>query len=114
MSMPEPPIDRLAVTIAYANQARQLIDVLNEHRFPATIVDAQGGFLQEAMVTLVAGMPRHRVPLFMSLVRKTCPEQTRFMPIGIEYPSPADTHVVEVRSGGATVFVVPVDEFLQV
>jgi len=111
--MLESPIDRVAVTIAYEDQARVLLDLLAAQGFTVTVVDARGGFLQEAMVTLVTGMPRQRVPYYLALVRETCPERTRFISVGMEFPSPADAQIVEVRTGGATVFVVPVDEFLQ-
>jgi len=111
--MLEPKIDRMAITIAYRDQASQLLKSLNTHKFPVTIVHAEGGFLHEAMVTLVAGMPHQRLPFFLSLVREHCPIRTRFVPLGVEPLDYPDPQLIEVRVGGATVFVIPVEDFLQ-
>ncbi len=109
----ESTIDRMAIAIAYRTQSRALIDALNEAGIPVTLVNARGGFLEEAMVTMVAGMPQQRLPRFFSLVRQHCAVRTRLMPIGVDLPGYAEGQVIEVRVGGATVFVVPVDEFVQ-
>ncbi|MGC9523134.1 MAG: cyclic-di-AMP receptor [Anaerolineae bacterium] len=106
-------IDRMAIAIAYGTQSGALIDALNAAQIPVTLIDARGGFLEEAMVTLVAGMPRQQLPQFFALVRQHCAVRTRLMPIGVDLPGYAEGQIIEVRVGGATVFVVPVDEFLQ-
>ena len=106
-------IDRMAVAIVYRTQSAELLEALNAAGIPVTIVDASGGFLEEAMVTLVAGMPHQRLPLFFSLLRKHCPVRTRYVTIGIELTDEYPLTPIEVRVGGATVFIVPVEEFLQ-
>jgi len=57
--MNQETVDRLAITIVDGSQSRDLIKVLNGAGFSATIVDAVGGFLHEALVTLLVGLP-HR------------------------------------------------------
>ena len=111
--MLEPQIDRVAIAVTYQQQCKALLNALDEQHFRVTVVDARGGFLQEEMVTLIAGMPRQRLPAFFCLVREHCPVKTRYLAMGSELPSFNETQVIEVRVGGATVFVVPVDTYLQ-
>ena len=112
--MADVEVDRLAIVVAYKDQSQALLEALNRHRFPVTKVNAQGGFLHEGMVTFISGMAQQRLPAFFSLVREHCPVKTRFVRVGVELPDYHDAEMVEVRVGGATVFVVPVDRFEQV
>mgnify|MGYP006293561301 CR=1 FL=1 len=106
-------VDRMAIAIVYHSQSTQLVDALNDREIPVTVVDARGGFLEEAMITLVAGLSHQRLPLFFSLVREHCPVRTRYMQVGVELTDEYPFAPIEVRVGGATVFVVPVEAFVQ-
>jgi uncharacterized protein YaaQ len=106
-------IDRMAIAIVYKSQSADLLDALSAKGMPCTIIDARGGFLREAMVTLAAGMAHERLPLFFSLVREHCPVRTRYVNVGVEMMDDYPLAPIEVRVGGATVFVVPVEEFIQ-
>lgn len=113
--MQEHTIDRLAVVIVYQWQYKGLIRTLKEHNFTVTVVDAVGGLLREGMITLVVGTPERRLPSLFALVRNTCPGSTRFIPFdaGMEFPWLPESELVVVRAGGANVFVLPVEEFIQ-
>lgn len=101
--------NHMAIAVAYKDQSKELLAALNENKFPVTLIDAYGGQLQEEMITLIAAMPKQRLPFFFYLVREHCPERTRFVPVDVIPPEDANGEVVEVRLGGATVFVVPVE-----
>jgi len=111
----QPMTDRLAIVIVYQWQAKGLQEDLKEHRFASTIVDATGGLLREGMVTLVAGTSEKRLPSLLSVIRNACPGSTRYIPYEAqtEFPWQPECEIVVVRAGGATVFVVPVEQFLQ-
>ncbi|MGC9522454.1 MAG: cyclic-di-AMP receptor [Anaerolineae bacterium] len=107
-------INRMAITIVDGGQSRDLLKALNEEQFPATILDAVGGFLHEAMVTLIVGMSEQRLQDFFALVREKCPSRTRYVPMGVELSlSPGYPMMIEARVGGATVFVLPVERFVK-
>ena len=65
-------IDRLAITIVDGSQSKDLVKVLNAAGFSATIVDAVGGFLHEALVTLLVGFPQSHLSQFYEIVREQC------------------------------------------
>ncbi len=108
-------INRVAITIVDGTQARDLIKGLNTEAFPATKIDAVGGFLQDALVTLLVGMPEARLPHFFELVRRHCPARTQYVSMNVEMAmAPSYPMMIEARVGGATVFVLPVEKFLQI
>ncbi|MGC9468268.1 MAG: cyclic-di-AMP receptor [Anaerolineae bacterium] len=112
--MPDEIIDRMAITIVDGGQSKDLLKALNKHGFPVTTLDAVGGFLHEAMVTLVVGMSAQRLPAFFALVREKCPSRIRYVPMGVELSlSPGYPMMIEARVGGASVFVLPVERFVQ-
>lgn len=112
--MHQETIDRLAITIVDGSQSRDLIKILNGEGFSVTIVDAVGGFLHEALMTLLIGLPQSRLPRFFSIVREQCPRRTRYVPMGVELSlTPGYPMMIEASVGGATVFILPVERFVQ-
>jgi len=112
--MQEQTINRLAITIVDGTQSKDLTKALNHDGFPVTVIDAVGGFLHEALVTLMIGLPHNRLPKFFSIVREQCPSRTRYVPMGIELSlAPGYPMMIEARVGGATVFILPVERFVQ-
>jgi uncharacterized protein YaaQ len=110
----EPTIDRLAVTIVDGSQSRNLIQVLNTHGFRVTLVNAVGGFLHDSLVTLFVGTETQRLPELFALLREHCPRRSRYVPMGVEMAmAPGHPAMIEVHVGGASVFVLPVEQFLQ-
>lgn len=104
----------MAITIVDGTQAQHLIRALESAGFMVTQVDAVGGFLHEALHTFLVGLPRAQLPEFAALVRQYCPSRTRYVPVGVEMTlAPAYPLMIEARLGGATLFIVPVEQFLQ-
>jgi len=107
-------IDRLAITIVDGSQAHGLIEALNEVGIQATMVDAVGGFLHDALVTLLVGMSKANLAKFFEVVRKSCPRRTRYVSMGVEMAmTPGYPLMIEAHVGGASVFVLPVENFVQ-
>lgn len=112
--MADTTINRMAITIIDGGQSKELIKALNRDGFPVTVLDAVGGFLHEAVVTLIVGLPHNRLSRFFALVREKCPSRIRYVPMGVELSlSPGYPMMIEARVGGATVFILPVERFAQ-
>ena len=107
-------IDRLAITIVDGAQARNLMAALSAEGFRVTIVNATGGFLQDSLVTLFIGTEEEQLSRLFRLLAEHCPRRTRYVPMGVEtamassYPT-----MIEASMGGASVFVLPIEEFRQ-
>ncbi|MGC9397945.1 MAG: cyclic-di-AMP receptor [Anaerolineae bacterium] len=108
----EPTINRLAVIIVDGSQSHDLIRSLNEQKFRVTRVSATGGFLHDSLVTLFVGTSARRLPQLFALLREKCPRHTRYVPMGVEMAiAPGPPSMIEVYVGGATVFILPVEQF---
>lgn len=110
----ESTIDRLAITIVDGSQSHDLIKTLNEDGFRVTLVNAVGGFLHDSLVTLFVGTASGRLPELFTLLREACPRRTRYVPLGVEMAmAPGHPAMIEVYVGGASVFILPVERFVQ-
>ena len=104
---------KLLIVIASDSDADTLIQKLVERGYPATKVSSTGGFLRRGNATIISGVDADDVEGVLSIIRHECQARTEFMPAqALPFPEsiyPAEP--VEVRTGGAIVFVVPVEQF---
>ena len=104
---------KLLIAVIQRQDEGGLVKALTNHRIGVTRIGSQGGFLREGNVTLFIVIEDERLDEVLQLVRTHCYTRTKFVaplpPIaesGEFYPSTP----VEVQVGGASVFVVKVDE----
>ena len=104
---------KLLVIIASDADADVLIQKLVEQGYPATKVGSAGGFLRRGNATIFSGVGADEVEDVLTLVRQECRARTELIPAQVlPFPEailPAEP--VEVRVGGAIVFVLPVERF---
>ncbi|MBI1885783.1 MAG: cyclic-di-AMP receptor [Chloroflexi bacterium] len=97
--------------ITSGNDADALIGQLVQRGYPATKVSSTGGFLRRGSVTIFSGVEADDVENVLALVRQECRARTEFVPAqALPFPeSILPAQPIEVRVGGATVFVIPVE-----
>ncbi len=109
----EPPQQKLLVVITADGDADSLIQKLVERGYPATKVSSTGGFLRRGNATILSGIDADDVENVVHIIRNVCKARTEFLPAqALPFPEsifPAEP--VEVRMGGAIVFVIPVERF---
>lgn len=108
---------KLIVAVVQGRDADSLVESLAEQGFPATRIDSSGGFLRESNVTLLVGVHDQAVVDVVRTVRASCKSRTRYVNPLMPIVEPAEFHVaspVEVRVGGATVFVLNVERYERV
>ena len=105
---------QLVVIIVSDDDADRLITKLVERSFPATKVSSTGGFLRRGSATILSGIEAVEVEEVIAIIRRECAARTEVIPVP---PLPPDSTLlpaplpVEVRVGGAIVFVLPVERF---
>ena len=105
---------KLVIAVVQDKDRRKVTDALLEQGFKFTNIASTGGFLREGNVTFLIGVEEERVPAVMEVLSNTCKAREQFVnvfpptiePIGTCIPSP-----VRVMVGGATVFVLSVEQF---
>jgi len=105
---------KLVVAIVQGEDAGQTVQSLNEAGLSVTRLASSGGFLQQGNATLLIGVEDERVEHALALVRSNCRERNRFMTPMPPMVEPGEVFMpfpVEVRVGGATIFVLDVEQF---
>jgi uncharacterized protein YaaQ len=104
---------KLLIAVIQRQDEGGLVKALTNQRVGVTRIGSQGGFLREGNVTLFIVIEDSRLEEVIQLIRTHCYTRTKFVaplpPIaesGEFYPSTP----VEVQVGGASVFVVNVEE----
>jgi uncharacterized protein YaaQ len=105
---------KLVVAIVQGEDAGQTMQALNSAGISVTRLASSGGFLQQGNATLLIGVDEERVEQVLHLVRENCRERNRYltpMPPMVEPGEMFMPFPVEVQVGGATIFVVNVEQF---
>ncbi|MBI4317639.1 MAG: cyclic-di-AMP receptor [Chloroflexi bacterium] len=103
---------KLVIAVVREGDSGRLIDALVARSFHATKLSSSGGFLRDGNATLVIGVQREKVDDVVALIRENCHSHvetvvpTSFVPTYGYMPSP-----IEIRAGGAVVFVLDVERF---
>jgi uncharacterized protein YaaQ len=105
---------KLIVAVLQGEDAAPAVQALNSSGFSVTRFSSSGGFLQQGNSTLLVGVDDDRVEDVVTVLRENCRERTRYLtplPPVVEPGEFFMPYPVEVQVGGATVFVLPVEQF---
>lgn len=105
---------KLVIIIASDADADRLMKRLIDQGLPATKVSSTSGFLHRGNATILSGVEAGEVDAILAMVRSECHARSEYLPVqtlpffgeGAPVSEP-----VEVRVGGAIVFVVNVERF---
>ena len=104
---------KLLIAVVHSDDAGALVDALRAADLRVTEVPSRGGFLGARNVMVFAGVEDEQVDLAMRLIDESCHSRTENVPVemlgGIDANWPT-----EVTHGGATVFVLPLDEIRRI
>ena len=105
---------KLVVIIASDSDAEKLTRKLVEQGYPATKVSSTGGFLRKGNATILSGVEASDVDQIVAMVRAECYARTEYVPVQT-LPVFGEGSVlqepIEVRVGGAILFVLDVERF---
>ena len=102
------------VAVVHNEDAGALVDALLDHEYRATRLHSSGGFLKQSNATVILGVDDDQVDAVLDIVREACHARTQVvnpMPPIMEPGEFFMPYPLEVKVGGATVFVLPVDRF---
>ncbi len=105
---------KLVMMIVSDTDADALMGALVEKGYPVTKIGSTGGFLRRGNVTIFSGVTESEVSGVVGLVNEICHARKEFVPVQT-LPFVGDgsfsAEPIEVRVGGAIVFVLDVDRF---
>lgn len=107
---------KLIICIVQDQDAGTLIDDLTEKEFRVTKLSSTGGFLKSGNTTLLIGVDENEVPSVIKVIEENC--KTRELTTSLlTVTMPGDTYIpfpLEVKVGGATVFILDVDKYIKI
>lgn len=104
---------KLIIAIIQDEDASEVISALNDEEIPVTRLSTKGGFLRSGNTTLMTGVEDDKVEQALTAIEEHCKARTQYATM----PSSCGTMhgfimaPIEVRVGGATVFVLDVEQF---
>ncbi len=107
---------KLVVAIVQDQDAQNVITDLTEKEYRVTKLASTGGFLKAGNTTLLSGVDNDQVDEVIAIIEKNC--KTREITTSLlTVTMPGDTYIpypLEVKVGGATVFVLDVEQHIKI
>jgi uncharacterized protein YaaQ len=106
-------VQKLLIIIAAAEDADRLLDKMTEAGHPVTKIGSTGGFLRRGNVTLLSGLEADAVDDVLAMVRAECRPREEYIPVqALPFPGNLPPgQPLQVRAGGAIVFVLDTERF---
>lgn len=104
---------KLVLAIVQDEDSVNVMDELNIHGFMVTKMCSSGGFLRAGNTTLLIGIEEDKVEQVLQIVESTCKSHKKVVNPSMQTGAAAAyfSYPMEITVGGATVFVVDVDQF---
>ena len=107
---------KLIIAIVQDEDASRLISQLMNDGFGVTKLATTGGFLRAGNTTLLVGVDDDRFQAAMDVIEKVCKSRKQIAPSPasmVGMPGSYTQYPIEVVVGGATIFVLTVDQFIK-
>jgi uncharacterized protein YaaQ len=107
---------KLVLAVVQDKDSQRLSTALVDNNFRATKLASTGGFLKAGNTTFIIGTEDKKVDEVLEIIKDNCQHREQLVAPVSPMGGNADSYVpypVEVEVGGATVFVLPVEQFLQ-
>ncbi len=107
---------KLIISIVQDQDAGSLVDDLMDKNFRVTKLSSTGGFLKSGNTTLLMGVEDSDVDPVLKIIEENC--KTREITTSLlTVAMPGDTYMpfpLEVKVGGATVFILNVEQHIKI
>lgn len=108
---------KMVIAIVQDDDAIDLVEGLTERGFRVTKLATTGGFLKSGNTTILVGVEDDKVDEVVSVIKDICKKRKEVVATPSPFSGNSDMYIqypVEVQVGGATVFVLDVDQFLRI
>ncbi len=106
---------KLILAIVSNDDSHTLSNALTKENFSVTKLSTTGGFLKLGNTTLLIGAPDDQVEHCINIIKEESKQRTELVPSTASYDiGRFASFPVEVTIGGATVFVMDVQQFIKV
>lgn len=105
---------KLILAIVSNDDANNVIKALYKERFQTTKLATTGGFLSKGNTTLITGVQDEEVEKAIDIIGKQSKKHEEFVPGALPFESGEFVSApFKITVGGATIFVINVDQFVK-
>lgn len=107
---------KMVVAIINDEDWAQLSDALIREGFSATRLSSTGSFLRKGNTTLLLGLEENDIPRALDILREQCQSRQQLIPQFLLAEPGMEPNILSslsVNVGGATVFVVDLEQFIK-
>lgn len=109
---------KLVIAIVEDEDSIDLIDVLTEGEYRVTKLATTGGFLKSGNTTLMVGVEEEKVKGVIDIIKDVCKKRKEILAAPTTLNGGEGAYIqqypIRVSVGGATVFVIDVDQFIKI
>jgi uncharacterized protein YaaQ len=109
---------KLIIAIVQDEDSIDVIEALTENDYRVTKLATTGGFLKSGNTTLIVGIKQDKVQYVIDIIKKICKKRKEVSVTSTTLTSNEigymQQYPVQINVGGATIFVVDVDQFVKV
>jgi uncharacterized protein YaaQ len=107
---------KLIVAIINNDDANTVMSNLTKAGYSATKLTTSGGFLRAGNITLLIGVEKNKVDDVINIIGEYSSQRKKITPVNTTYigESMLSSMPVEVTVGGATIFVLDVEQFYKI
>lgn len=105
---------KLVIAIVSGDDSSKVSRALTKNNFSVTKLSTTGGFLMAGNTTFLIGTEEDRVDELIEVLRANCKTRKQMVPTSASYGVGMFSSMpIEVQVGGATIFVLDVDQFIK-
>lgn len=108
---------KLVIAMVQDDDALDVVDAITDAGFRVTKLASTGGFLKAGNTTLIIGVEAEKVQKVIDVVEDICKKRKQIITTPTPITGNVDMYMsypIEVEVGGATIFVVDVDQFIKI
>ena len=109
---------KLIIAIVQDEDSTDVIEALTEENYRVTKLATTGGFLKSGNTTLMVGIEKEKVQSAIDVIKEICKKrkETLVTPtnLGGSEGGYMQQYPVQICVGGATIFVIDVDQFVKI
>ena len=108
---------KLVIAMVQDDDALDLVDEITEAVFSFTKLESTVGFLKAGNTTLIIGVEKDKVQAVIDVVEDVCKTRKQVITTPTPITGNVDMYMsypIEIEVGGATIFVIDVDQFIKI
>lgn len=109
---------KLIIAIVQDEDSTDVIEALTDENYRVTKLATTGGFLKSGNTTLLVGVDEEKVQAVIDVIKKLCEKRKETIVTSNTFGGSERGYVqqypVQINVGGATIFVIDVDQFVKI